>query len=335
MTQRKLKGLFVLHQAAYDRIYGPNELSEIYRHVDIYAPLQTPAMIKTNPMVLNDADIIFSGWGLPVLDEEFLNNAPNLKVIFYGSGTIKYFITEQAWERGIKITSAFAANAIPVAEFTLGQILLSLKAYWYHARQARSQKTFISSECVGPGVYGSTVGLISLGTISRCLCQRLLPFNIKIVGYDPYVTQETAQMLNVELCSLEDVFRNADVISLHAPLNEQTKGMITSQHFHLMKPYATFINTARGAIVDEEGLIDAFTHRSDLTALLDVTAPEPPKENSPLYTLKNIILSAHIAGSIGAECRRMGDYMVQELRRYMNGLPLEWEVTQEMAEIMA
>jgi phosphoglycerate dehydrogenase-like enzyme len=239
------------------------------------------------------------------------------------------------WQRDIKITSAFAANAIPVAEFTLAQILLSLKSMWYHNRIIKRTRNYVPSQCNGPGMYGSTVGLISLGMISRQLCRLLTPFNLKIIAYDPYADEETAQMLNVEMRSLDDVFRCADVISLHAPLNEETEAMITADQLRMMKPYSTFINTARGAIVREEDLIEVLTERSDLTALLDVTDPEPPINNSPLYDLENVIISPHIAGSMGGECKRMGEYMVQELLRYLNNEPLKWEITKNEIALMA
>ncbi len=335
MTPKRIKGLFILHKAAYDRIYGIKTLSEISRYVDIYAPIQTPESVLANPSLLNDAEVIFSGWGMPSMDTEFLDNAPNLKIVFYGSGTVKYFITDQVWERNIRITSAFAANAIPVAEFTLGQIILSLKSVWHHSTDIKKQRTFERSRCFGPGIYGSTVGLISLGMIAQHLCGLLKPFNVNVIAYDPYIDQQTAQRLNVEMCSLDDVFRLSDVVSLHAPLSDQTIGMIQGRHLAMMKPYTTFINTARGAIIREDEMIDVLAKRPDITALLDVTDPEPPLETSPLYDLENVILTPHIAGSMGDECMRMGEYMLQELLCYLNNKPLKWELTKSEIEIMA
>jgi phosphoglycerate dehydrogenase-like enzyme len=107
--------------------------------------------------------------------------------------------------------------------------------------------------------------------------------------------------------------------------------MITGAHIASMKQGATFINTARGAIVRENEMIEVLKQRPDLQAVLDVTYPEPPAAGSPLYTLPNVILTPHIAGSMDAECRRMGRYMVEELRRYVAGKPLRWEVTREAA----
>ncbi len=329
-----LKGIYLLDEKSFHKIYGRKQRKEISELVDIYAPLQTTDTIEADPDVLREADVIFSGWHMSKMDSNFLEAAPNLKAVFYGAGSTKYFVTDDVWERDITICSAYTANAIPVAEFTLGQILLSLKSVWYHSRDIRHKRDFVRSECFGPGIYGSTVGLVSLGTIAKYLCQFLAPFNVRIIAYDPYVDKETASMLNVELCSLEDVFRCADVVSLHSPLNSQTIGMIRGDHLLSMKPYSTFINTARGAIVDESEMIEALKQRCDLTAMLDVTEPEPPLRTSPLYDLKNVILTPHIAGSMGLECRRMGDMMVQELKRYVSGRPLATRVMAEQVAMM-
>jgi len=139
----------------------------------------------------------------------------------------------------------------------------------------------------------------------------------------------------VESVSLDQLFRESDVISLHTPSLPATKGMITGAHFAAMKPNATFINTARGAVVRETEMIEVLTHRPDLQAVLDVTDPEPPKPESPLYTLPNVVLTPHIAGSQNNECRRMGHYMVEELGRYLAGQPLKWQINQELAAKLA
>ena len=110
--------------------------------------------------------------------------------------------------------------------------------------------------------------------------------------------------------------------SLHSPLNDQTVGMVRGEHLLAMKPYTTFINTARADIVNQEEMLDILMDRPDLTALLDVASPEPPLEDSPLYSLKNVVLTPHIAGSMGLECRRLGDHAIAEFKRYVNGEPL-------------
>jgi phosphoglycerate dehydrogenase-like enzyme len=171
--------------------------------------------------------------------------------------------------------------------------------------------------------------------VGRRVCELLKPFDVKVIAYDPYVRKETADELGVELCSLDEVFLRSDVVSLHTPWLKETEKMIKGKHFMMMKSGASFINTARGAVVHEEEMIEVLAKRQDLQAVLDVTWPEPPKVGSPLYTLPNVVLTPHIAGSMDGECRRMGRYMVDELKRYINGEPLKWSITKEKAAILA
>jgi phosphoglycerate dehydrogenase-like enzyme len=137
------------------------------------------------------------------------------------------------------------------------------------------------------------------------------------------------------MTSLDEVFRRADVVSVHTPWLKETEGLITGAHIASMKPYSTFINTSRGAVVRETEMTHVLQARPDLVAVIDVTHPEPPSPDSPLFTLPNVILTPHIAGSLGAECRRMGQYMVGELERYVLGQPLRYALTRERAAIMA
>ncbi len=329
-----LKGLYILNADAFDKIYGPREREDIAKLVDIYAPPQSADGVKADPSILAQAEVIFSGWGGPRMEAELLDAAPRLRVIFYGAGSIKRIVTDAFWERGISITSAFAANAIPVAEYTLSQILFCLKHGWHYALAIKRDRAFPPRTPV-PGAYGSTVGLIALGMVARRVCELLKPFDLKIVAYDPYVSPDAAEALGVELCSLDEVFRRSDVVSLHAPWLRETENMITGEHFAVMKPGASFINTARGAIVHEQEMIDVLRQRPDLQAVLDVTYPEPPAPGSPLYTLPNVVLTPHIAGSLDAECRRMGRYAVEELQRYVAGEPLHWSITKERAALLA
>jgi phosphoglycerate dehydrogenase-like enzyme len=125
------------------------------------------------------------------------------------------------------------------------------------------------------------------------------------------------------------------VVSVHTPWLKETEGLITGAHLASMKPYSTFINTSRGAVVCEEEMIAALEQRPDLTAVIDVTQPEPPEPESSLYTLPNVILTPHIAGSVDAECRRMGQYMVDELKRFLAGDPLAYGLTKERVKTMA
>ncbi|HBC89325.1 MAG TPA: glycerate dehydrogenase [Lentisphaeria bacterium] len=327
----KLKGLYILDKGAFNLIYGPEEQKDIVELVDIIASPQNRDSIAKESSLLKDIDVIISGWGGPVMNAQFLSSAPNLKAVFYGAGSIRNITSDEFWNRRICITSAYAANAIPVAEYTSSVILLSLKSFWRLTRIVRTGKSFPKVRDVS-GAYKSTVGLVSMGMIGRLVRERLRSSELRVVAFDPFLSSELAGKLGVESVSLDQLFRESDVVSLHTPWLPETEGMITGRHFESMKTGATFINSARGAVVRETEMVEVLNRRQDLTAILDVTYPEPPGNDSPLYTLPNVVLTPHIAGSMGLECRRMGRYMVEELRRYLAGQQLKWNITKEMAK---
>jgi phosphoglycerate dehydrogenase-like enzyme len=327
---RRLRGLFVLNEQAYQLTYGPEELRDIQAKVDLVAPLQTAESVAEDPAILSDVEILLSGWGGPRLDEAFLAAAPALRACFYAAGSLSSVLSDAVWKRKIAVTSAMVANAVPVAEYTVATILFSLKHGWKFARQVRERRTYRTSDRdTAPGCYGSTVGLISLGSIGRNVLELLEPFDVNVLVYDPFLTPQRASALGVESVSLEELFSRSDVVSLHTPQLAETEGLITGAHFGLMKPSATFINTARAAVVRQDDMIRFAASRPDLQFVLDVASPEPPEPDSPLYQLPNVVLTPHIAGSVGNECRRMGRFMVHELERFVTGQPLQWAVTAE------
>ncbi|MEZ4870600.1 MAG: hydroxyacid dehydrogenase [Caldilineaceae bacterium] len=328
------KALFLLHADAYEKIYSLAQRAEIAQMVQLVAPPQNAQSIATNPALLQEVEIIFSGWGMPRMDERFLAAAPNLKIVFYGAGSIKHCTTPAFWARQLPITSAYAANAVPVAEFTLAQILLALKKSWQHALAIKAAKHYPPRLPVAGG-YGSTVGVIALGMIGRMVCRHLQHFALKVIAYDPFIRADEAAALGVELVSLAAIFERADVVTLHAPWLPETVGLITGAHLAAMKEGAAFINTARGALVREAEMIQVLQQRPDLLAVLDVTYPEPPAPGSPLYTLPNVILTPHIAGSMDSECQRMGQIVVDELKRFLAGEALHWAISEAQAAVMA
>lgn len=329
-----LKGIFILEPRSHELIYGERLHAEITGRVCLVPGVHTQASVRAHPELLADVDVIFSGWGAPVMDEAFLAAAPKLRAVFYGAGSIRGMTTDAFWTRGITVTSAYAMNAVPVSEFTLASILLSLKRTWYYALETKRLGAYPPT-VKPPGCYGTKVGLISFGMIGRLVRERLRPFDLDVWVYDPFLNPEQAAELNVTLVPLDDIFTHCDVVSLHTPWLKQTEGMICGRHFDLMKPGSTFINTARGAIVNEPGMIEVLKRRPEITAQLDVTWPEPPVADSPFYTLPNVVLTPHIAGSQETECRRMGQLMIDEFDRWAKGEPMRWSISKDKAAILA
>ena len=330
----KPKGVYLVNHESFEDVYDGTVRQEIGELIDIGDTPVTKAELAGDTAVLSPAEIIMASWGCPRMGMDILDAAPNLKAVFYAAGSIRPIISDAFWDRNIIVSSAYAANAIPVAEYTVATILFSLKLGWQHVCNGCRRKAWPQRFHV-PGAYGTAVGLISFGMIGRIVHKLLKSFDLPILVYDPILSNEEAKALNIENVTLEELFERSQVVSLHTPLLPETEGMITEAHILSMGKEATFINTARGAVVDEEGLIRSLQQRPDIYAILDVTHPEPPAPDSLLYTLPNVILTPHIAGSMDKECSRMGRYMLEELRRYIAGEPLRWQVTREQAAIRA
>ncbi|PTX99490.1 glycerate dehydrogenase [Verrucomicrobia bacterium LW23] len=329
-----MKGAFLLPTHCYNLIYGEKERADIARLLDMSAGHIPTEELETRQGELRDVEVIFSGWGSPRLTPHVLGMMPNLKAYLYGAGTLRHVVTDEFWERSIPVCSAYAANAVPVTEFSLSQILYCLKQGWQHALRTKADRSYHRSSTVA-GAFGSTVGLISMGMIGRMVTARLKSFDLNVIAYDPFLTTDAAQELGVESVSLMEVFERADVVSVHAPWLPETEKMIRAEHIRAMRPGASLLNTARGAVIDEAGLVEALRERTDLVAVLDVVWPEPPPSDSPLFDLPNIIITPHIAGSMNAECQRMGRLMYEEAVRFVNGEPLRWSISRARAATMA
>jgi len=279
---------------------------------------------------LTGAQIIVSTWGMPVLDEDFLDMVPRLEAVFYAAGSVKGFVTDAMFERGVVVSSAAPANAVPVAEYAVAVILLSNKRFWQQMNKQRQLQTAAKLR----GNYKAVVGIIGAGEIGRRVLQLLKGHDLELLVYDPYISNQDAVSLGAEKVELDELMRRSDVISLHAPNIPETRHMINASNLRLVKDGATFINTSRGALVDEDALITEL-HTGRITAVLDVTDPEPPADYSPFLDLPNVIYTPHIAGSMWGECERMAAFAVDELRRYISGEELLNPISREMLATMA
>ncbi len=164
------------------------------------------------------------------------------------------------------------------------------------------------------------MGIIGASRIGRRVIELLRPFDLDVLLYDPYAAPQEAAALGVEPVSLDDLCARSSVVSVHAPQLPATHHMISTRQLAAMPAGATLINTARGSLVDENALLPELAS-GRLNAVLDVTDPELPPPDSPLYDLPNVLLTPHIAGSLGGELHRMADQALDELERYAQGLP--------------
>ncbi len=323
-------GIYVMDLARFDDVYGPAERAALEQHLRISAPPLDAAGLAERPELLADVEVLVTSWGGPRLSADLLDKAPKLALVLYGAGSVRPVVTPESFARGVRITSAAAANAVPVAEFALAQILYALKHGWRYVLAARSEQTW-ARRGREPGAHGSVVGLVGLGATGRATAALLGRHDVELLAHDPYADPEPG----VRLAGLDELFVTSDVVSLHTPLLDSTRHLVGARLLESMRPDATLVNTARGGLIDEDALVAVLRARPDLFAVLDVTDPEPPVPGSPLFTLPNVVVTPHLAGSLGAERRRQGRLMAEELARYCAGEPLEHEVTEAGLEQLA
>ncbi len=287
--------------------------------------------------VLAQIDVLITGWGCPKIAPEVIKAAPRLRLIAHSAGSVKLIIDQAVYAAGITVTNAADANAVPVAEFTLAMIILANKRMFemrdrYRAERNRANSTAMMDEPIGN--YHRTVGLVGASRIGRKVAGFLTALDVKVLINDPFVQADDPVLAGAELVDLDTLLARADVVSLHAPLLPETRGMIGADQLRLMRDGTTFINTARGALVDEAALI-AELQTGRIHAVIDVTDPEVPVPNSPLYDLPNVFLTPHVAGAIGRERLRLGELVVDEIERFIGGRPLEYAVKPALLERLA
>ncbi|MFI1422177.1 hydroxyacid dehydrogenase [Streptomyces sp. NPDC020731] len=270
--------------------------------------------------VLADVDLLVTGWGCPPLDADVLRTAPRLRALVHTAGSVRGHVTDACWERGIEVSSAAAANAVPVAEYTLAMILLTGKRALESARDYRASRTrpdwLRTSRSVGN--HRRTVGVLSASLIGRRVIDLLRPHDVDVLLYDPFVDEAGARELGVERVGLAELFRRGDTVSVHTPLLPGTRRLVGRELIDSMRPDAVLINTARGAVVDQDALTDAAL-AGRIRAVLDVTDPEVLPPEHPLWECDNVLLTPHLAGSQGNEWRRLADLALSEIARWAAG----------------
>lgn len=294
--------------------------------IDPDTVLRGPSQDWSHPS-LGQTEVLLTCWGAPRLDASALALLPRLRAVIHAAGTVKAIVTDECRRRGIRVSSGAAANALPVAEYTVAMILLANKrTLWMARRFGELRSAWRSSEIPRDiGNYHKTVGIVGASRIGRRVIELLRPFDLHVLLADPYVNAQGAERLGVELVGLDALCERCDVVSLHAPALPGTRAMMDGTRLAAMRDGATLINTARGALIDNGALMRELCS-GRINAVLDTADPEILLDESPLYELPNVVLTPHVAGSLGNELRRMGRSALDELARYASGEPFAFEV---------
>lgn len=323
MTNAKIKGAFIIDRQHLDyvegqfyEIYSDEVLTKLCDLLDIRVEPIDVSELEKHRDTLAEVEFLFSWWGMsPISVADIKKYLPRVRVLFYAGGRVDWF--EAPFRAcGIQIVSAINVHAIPVAEFTIAEILLANKGAFLCRETLRTQdyETARYHACQYEGNLYSRVGVLGVGNVGRKVIEYLRPFQVEVLACDPRLTPAQARQLGVELVSMEELFSNCNVVTCHLQNSVATEKLITYEYLSMMGDYTTFINNGDGRHIINEDLARVLREKPTMTALIDIT--DPRKEDpAGLLKLPNVFRTPLIAGSMGNEVSRMGEYVYEQCRR--------------------
>ncbi len=319
----------------YEDIFQPDIMADLENFADV-VPNDLGRNLSTEELakLAADCDAIITTWGAPRIDKTIVDAAPKLKIISHAAGSVKYMIDPEVFDAGITVTNAQSVMATYVGEFALCLTLAMLRTLPKYAFGV-APDTWDNIACAGnETLFGKTVGIIGLSHTGRSYLKLLAPFGCNVIVYDPYCSEERAKEFGVKLVSLEELLSSSKVISLHAPITDETIGMLDSEKLKLISDGAVLVNTARGVLLDHDALARELAN-GRFKAALDVTDPEPLPADHPLRHMPNVIIAPHIAGPTSDGRRDMFWCVVDDLKLFWAGKKPHDLVTKEMLAKMA
>ena len=286
---------------------------------------------------IEDCDVYMTLWGSPRLDAEILQKAPSIRLLTHLAGTVVPFVSDAMWEKGVRAISGNDYFAESVAEGTLAYMLTALRNIPYYSRRLKEDRIWKESADFTRGLAGKTVGLVSYGAIAKYLVRLLSVFRVRIKVYDIVpLPAEDVERYGLEQASLEEIFSGCDIISVHTPLFDATRHLIGAELLASIKEGALFLNTSRGAVIDQEAL-ERELEGGRFSAVLDVYDPEPPtKYPTRLFDLPNVIMMPHHAGPTVDLRAFITRELILESAAFINEQkPLIHEITRERAKTMS
>ncbi len=335
---RRPVAVFALAPWAFADVFPPDLVTRLRQLVDI-----DPATTFTSfdgpvaAAALAEADVLLTGWGCPRVDAGVLAAAPRLRAVVHAAGTVKACVDPVVFEHGVVVSSAADVNAVPVADYTMAMLVLGTKRAFGRARRYATAVEGAPADWLpgdGTGLHDCTVGVVGASRIGRLVLRRLRSFDVEVLLHDPHVTRAEAARLGAEPVGVDDLCRRSDVVTVHAPALPETRHLLDGRRLDLLPDGALVINTARGSLIDTEALTRACA-TGRISAILDVTEPEPLPPGHPLFALPNVLITPHLAGAQGRELRRIGEFAVAEVGRFVKGTPLLGQVAPERLPYIA
>jgi phosphoglycerate dehydrogenase-like enzyme len=317
-----------------DALFPPPAVQRLTEHVDIDPQLVAEDFDRIPDLAT--VELLITSWGCPPLDEAVLARMPTLKAVVHAAGSVKHHVTEACWDHGLLVSTAAAANAVPVSEYTVAAVLFANKRVLEIGGLYREHRTALdwSANFPGFGNYRRTVGVVGASLVGRRVLELLRPYDLDVLLADPHVDAASARSMGARLVDLDEMLAVSDVVSLHAPALPETYHLMDARRLALLRDGATLVNTGRGSLIDTQALT-AEASSGRIHAVLDVTEPEVLPATSPLYSLPNVLLTPHIAGSLGGELQRITQSAVDEVERYCAGREFAHPVTRAALTISA
>jgi D-3-phosphoglycerate dehydrogenase len=264
-----------------------------------------PLLTKANALIIRSATNP---------DKAFIDQCPNLKLIIRAGEGTDNIDKKYCAEKGIKVANTPGANNNSAAEHAFAMIMTVLRKTAL-ANQSMKKGEWEKNAFTGNELWKKTVGIVGFGRIGQILCKRMQGFEPDVLFYDPFI-KESPFAWAKKAESLEDLFKKSDIISIHTPLMDQTKNLITMKYLSLMKPSAILVNCARGKIVNEDDLYTLLKEKKIKGAGFDVFAQEPLDKSSKLLELENLIMSPHLGASTEEAQFRVGEMCVHQVKEF-------------------
>ena len=281
---------------------------------------------------IKDIDICVTGWGTEAFDEEILSHANKLRLIAHTGGSVRPYVTDAVYDRGIRVVSGNEVFAESVAESVIAYALASLRdipRYSAELKQGIWPWNFYNQ-----GLLDKTVGIVGYGKIAKMLVEMLKPFHVKIKVFSRHISQEELEKHNMEKAELSEIFSTCDIVSLHSGMTKENHHMITEELLNMMPKGALLINTARGAIIDEEALCRVLS-KGEIRAVLDVYEVEPLPAGHKLMEMDNAILMPHMGGPTIDRRMIVTRTVIGDIKLFLQNMPMTCEIDRAYAAKMS
>lgn len=283
-------------------------------------------------VMAKDAGVLMTGWGTCRLGKEIVTGLPNLRLIAHTAGSVALLASPEIYQTDVRVISGNDIFARSVAEGCLCYILSALRRIEHYTKEIR-QGRWLESGFENRGLIGKKVGIVGFGAIAKYFLELIRWFHCEVLIYSSHLTEEEAAQYGGRKAELSEIFSSCEVVSVHSSLTPATEGLITRELLESLRPDALFVNTARGKVIDEQALF-SLLEKGRFHAALDVYKEEPLKEDNPIRKCKNVLLMPHMAGPTVDMRKVVAAELTKDIRRFVKGESLLYEITREHAERM-